>query len=74
MQNGYARVPVVRRRYYGSDEKEIGKTVSRAKDAKAPRTKNSKHEIQNSNQFQMTKICKIPNKLLADSVFWIFPD
>jgi len=35
--------------------------------------KNSKHEIRNSKQFQMTKVCKIPNKLPSDSVFWIFP-
>jgi hypothetical protein len=35
--------------------------------------KNSKHEIRNSKQFQMTKTCKILNELPADSVFWIFP-
>jgi hypothetical protein len=47
--------------------------MSRAKAQRAPRTTNSKHEIRNSKQFQMTKICKIPNKLPSDSVFWIFP-
>src|SRR5919109_2326046 len=39
------------------------------KAAKTPRTKNSKHEIRNSKQFQMTKICKIRDKLRSDSVF-----
>jgi hypothetical protein len=34
--------------------------------------KNSKHEIRKSKQFQMTKICKIPNRLPSDSLFWIF--
>ena len=40
---------------------------------KGTKNKNSKHEIRNSKQFQMTKIGKIPNKLLSDSLFWIFP-
>ena len=52
---------------------EIQKRDDSRKDAKTPRTKNSKHEIRNSKQFQMTKICKIPNRLHSDSVFWIFP-
>jgi hypothetical protein len=34
--------------------------------------KNSKHEIRNPKQIQMTKIDKTPNKLPSDSVFWIF--
>ena len=39
---------------------------------KGTKKKNSKHEIRNSKQFQMTKISKIPNNLLSDSLFWIF--
>jgi len=39
----------------------------------APRTKNSKHERgpadRNSKQFQMTKICKIPNNSFGERVF-----
>jgi hypothetical protein len=62
-------------------EGEDRKKNDSRENAKAPRTKNSKHEIparsqaggRNSKQFQMTKICKIPNKLPSDSVFWIFP-
>jgi hypothetical protein len=40
---------------------------------KSPAEKNSKHEIRNSKQIQMTKIFTIPNKLPSTSVFWIFP-
>jgi len=43
------------------------------KAAKGAKNKNSKHEIRNSKQIQMTKISQIPNKLFSDSVFWIFP-
>jgi len=43
------------------------------RNAKAQRTKNSKHEIRNPKQYQMTKIRKIQNRLPSDSVFWIFP-
>jgi hypothetical protein len=38
----------------------------------ATRTKNSKHEIRNPKQIQMTKIGKTRNKLPSDSVFWNF--
>src|SRR5687767_3423480 len=40
----------------------IGNSRVLRRDAKAPRTQNSKHEIRNSKQFQMTKICQIPNE------------
>ena len=36
-------------------------------------TEISKLEIRNSKQFQMTEMCKIPNRLRTDSMFWIFP-
>ena len=37
---------------------ESEQRITRAKTQRAPRTKNSKHEIRNSKQFQMLKICK----------------
>jgi CRISPR/Cas system-associated endonuclease/helicase Cas3 len=39
---------------------------------KVAQGKNSKHEIRNSKQSQMTKIDKTQNKLFSVSVFWIF--
>jgi hypothetical protein len=47
--------------------------MTRAKAQKPPITKISKHEIQNSKQFEMTKIAKIPNKSRSDSMYRIFP-
>jgi hypothetical protein len=32
---------------------------------------NSKHEIQNSKQFQMIKTDKIPNQFVSDFDFWL---
>jgi hypothetical protein len=34
--------------------------------------KNSKHEIRNSKQIQMTKISQFPNKRSSNPVFWNF--
>jgi hypothetical protein len=41
--------------------------------AKAQRTQNSKQEIRNSKQFQMTKNIQNSTPASLDSMFWIFP-
>ena len=48
--------------------------LSKAEACKDAKNKSSNHEIRNSTQWQITKVCKILNRLHWDSVFSTFSD